>query len=180
MLNNLLYDLSWIVKLITKKKINGFFAKAYEKYYNTISLNKNLLTSGFAGFLSSIIIAHYIAECSLNYILNSATIVVAGFFTYKITFPILFHVDNKRKYTRRLTGKINFPAFRRILIQMVFASSIFDIVNNLTRFLLLVQLLKLEYSALEAATISSLVASVLSYAIINLIVKYVHLFNRKK
>jgi len=167
------------VKPITKKKINGFFTKAYEKYYNTFSLNKNLLISGLAGFLSSIIIAHYIAEHSFNYILNSATIVVAGFLTYKVIFAILFHIDNKQNYTKLLTGKINFPVFRRILIQMVFASSIFDIVNNLTRFLL-IHLLRLEYSALEAATISSLIASVLSYAIINLIVKYIHLFTKKR
>jgi hypothetical protein len=162
------------------RKINRFFSTNYQKYYNTISLNKDLLISGFTGFLSSIIIAHYIEKYSSNYVLNSATIVVAGFLAYKITFAILFHIDNKREYTRRLTGKINFPVFRRILIQMVFASSIFDIVNNLTRFLLIIQLLKLEYSALEAATLSSLVASVISYAIINLIVKYVHIFKKKK
>jgi hypothetical protein len=40
------------VKPIPQKKINRFFTKAYEKYYNTISLNKNLLISGSAGFLS--------------------------------------------------------------------------------------------------------------------------------
>ena len=168
------------MKPITQKKINRFFIKAYVKYYDTISLNKNLLISGSAGFLSSIISAYFVAEFSTSHILNSAITVITGFLTYKVIFAILFHIDNKQKYTRRLTGKINFPAFRRILIQMVFASSIFDIVNNLTRFLLLIQLLRLEYSALEAATISSLVASVLSYAIINLIVKYVHLFNRKR
>jgi hypothetical protein len=89
-------------------------------------------------------------------------------------------MDNKRKYTKRLTGKINFLALRRILIKMILASSVFDVANNVARFLLIIQLLKLEYSAVEAATISSLIASVLSYAIINLIVKYIHLFNQKR
>jgi hypothetical protein len=168
------------VKLLTQKKINGFITKAYEKYYNTISLNKNLLISGSAGFLSSIIIAHFVAEFSTSLVLNSAMTVITGFLTYKVIFAILFHIDNKQNYTKLLTGKINFPAFRRILIQMVFASSIFDTVNNVTRFLLIIQLLKLEYSAVEAATISSLIASVLSYAIINLIVKYIHLFTKKR
>jgi hypothetical protein len=96
------------VKPITQKIINGFFIKIYEKYYNTVSLNKNLLISGSAVFLPYIIIAHYIAEHSFNYILSSATIVVTGFFTYKITFAILFHIDNKLKYTRRLMGKLAF------------------------------------------------------------------------
>ncbi|VFJ14733.1 hypothetical protein [Candidatus Nitrosocosmicus franklandus] len=168
------------MKPITQKKINRFFTKAYEKYYNTISLNKNLLISGSAGFLSSIIIAHFVAGFSISHVLNSAITVITGFLTYKVIFAILFHIDNKRDYTKRLTGKINFIALRKILIKMIFASTIFDTVNNITRFLLIIQLLKLEYSAIEAATISSLIASVLSYAIINLIVKYIHLFTKKK
>lgn len=168
------------MKSITQKKINGFFTKTYEKYYNTISLNKNLLISGLAGFISSIIIAHYTAEFFTSHVLNSAITVITGFLTYKIIFAILFHIDNKRNYTKKLTGKINFLELRRILIKMIFASTIFDTVNNVTRFLLIIQLLKLEYSAVEAATLSSLIASVLSYAIINLIVKYIHLFTKKR
>ena len=168
------------MKPITQNKINGFFTRTYEKYYNTISLNKNLLISGSAGFLSSIIMAHFVAEFSTSYVLNSALTVITGFLTYNIIFAILFHIDNKQNYTKRLTGKINFIALRRIFIKMILASTIFDTVNNITRFLLIIQLLKLEYSAIEAAMISSLVASVLSYSTINLIVKYIHLFNQKR
>ena len=168
------------MKPITQKKINGFFTRTYEKYYNTISLNKNLLISGSAGFLSSIIMAHFVAEFSTSHVLNSAMTVITGFLAYKIIFAILFHIDNKQNYTKRLTGKINFIALRRIFIKMILASTIFDTVNNVARFLLIIQLLKLEYSAIEAAMISSLVASVLSYSTINLIVKYIHLFNQKR
>jgi len=106
--------------------------------------------------------------------------VITGFLTYKVIFAILFHIDNKQNYTKRLTGKINFIALRRIFIKMILASTIFNTVNNVARFLLIIQLLKLEYSAIEAAMISSLVASVLSYSTINLIVKYIHLFNQKR
>ena len=110
---------------------------------------------------------------------NSALTVIAGFLTYKIVFAILFHLDNKQKYTKRYNRKINFHALRKILIKMIFASSVFDTVNNLTRFFLILQLLKMDYSAVEAATISSLIASLLSYGIINLIAKYIHLFSQK-
>ena len=168
------------MKPITQNKINGFFTRTYEKYYNTISLNKNLLISGSAGFLSSIIMAHFVAEFSTSHVLNSAMTVITGFLAYKIIFAILFHIDNKQNYTKRLTGKINFIALRRIFIKMILASTIFDTVNNVARFLLIIQLLKLEYSAIEAVMISSLVASVLSYSTINLIVKYIHLFNQKR
>lgn len=160
--------------------INNFFARTYLKYYNTISLNKNLLISGIAGFIISIIIAYLSGQYSVNYFVNSALTVISGFMTYKIFFAILFHRDNKRKYTKRLTGKINFYLLRQILVKMIFASSVFDTINNLTRFVLIIQLLKLEFSAIEAATYSSIIASCLSYLIINLIVKYIHIFGSKK
>ena len=161
-------------------KINRFLKDTYLKYYNTFSLNKNLLVSGIIGFLVSIAVAHISAEYSVDFVLNSALTVIAGYLTYKTVFAILFHVDNKQKYTRRLTGKLNFQKLKQILIKMLFASSVFDIVNNITRFILMIQLLKWEYTAVEATTISSIVASVLSYVIINIIIRYIHVFGSKK
>ena len=161
-------------------KINRFLKDTYLKYYNTFSLNKNLLISGIIGFLVSIVVAHISAEYSVDFVLNSALTVIAGYLTYKTVFAILFHLDNKQKYTRRLTGKLNFQKFKQILIKMLFASSVFDIVNNITRFILMIQLLKWEYTAVEATTISSIVASVLSYVIINIIMRYIHVFGSKK
>ena len=161
-------------------KITEFLLQSYQKYYNIISLNKNLFISGVVGFLTSIIIAQFSVQFSFSYVLNSALTVITGYLAYKIIFAFLFHRDNKQKYTKRFSGKINFHVFRQILIKMLFASTVFDTVNNLTRFFLMIQLLKLDYSAIEAAAISSLIASLLSYGIINLIVKYIHLFSQKK
>ena len=161
-------------------KINRFLKDAYLKYYNTFSLNKNLLVSGIAGFLVSIVVSYISAEYSVDFVLNSALTVIAGYLTYKTVFAILFHLDNKQKYTRRLTGKLNFQKLKQILIKMLFASSVFDIVNNITRFFLMIQLLNWEYTAVEATTISSIVASVLSYVIINIIMRYIHVFGSKK
>ena len=161
-------------------KINRFLRNAYLKYYNTFSLNKNLLISGISGFLLSLVVAYFSAEYSVDFVLNSALTVITGYLTYKTIFAILFHLDNKRRYTRRLTGKLNFQKLKQILIKMLFASSVFDIVNNITRFILIIQLLKLGYSALESATISSIIASILSYAVINIIIRYIHVFGSKK
>ena len=161
-------------------KINRFLKDTYLKYYNTFSLNKNLLVSGIIGFLVSIVVAHISAEYSVDFVLNSALTVIAGYLTYKTVFAILFHIDNKQKYTRRLTGKLNFQKFKQILIKMLFASSVFDIVNNITRFILMIQFLNGEYTAVQAITISSIVASVLSYVTINIIMRYIHVFGTKK
>jgi hypothetical protein len=161
-------------------RINRFLKDTYLKYYNTFSLNKNLLISGISGFLFSLVIAHFSAEYSIDFVLNSALTVTSGYLTYKTIFAILFHLDNKQRYTKRLTGKLNFQKFKQILIKMLFASSVFDIVNNITRFILMIQLLNLEFSALESTTISSIIASVMSYAAINIIIRYIHVFGSKK
>ena len=161
-------------------KINRFFKDTYLKYYNTFSLNKNLLISGISGFVLSLVVSHISSEYSIDFVLNSALTVIAGYLTYKVIFAILFHLDNKQRYTKKLTGRLNIQKFKQILIKMLFASSIFDIVNNITRFILMVQLLELEYSAIESTTISSIIASVLSYTVINIIVRYMHVFGSKK
>ena len=161
-------------------KINRFFKDTYLKYYNTFSLNKNLLISGISGFVLSLVVSHISAEYSVDFVLNSALTVIAGYLTYKVIFAILFHLDNKQRYTKKLTGRLNIQKFKQILIKMLFASSIFDIVNNITRFILMVQLLELEYSAIESTTFSSIIASVLSYTVINIIVRYMHVFGSKK
>ncbi len=161
-------------------KINRFLKDTYLKYYNTFSLNKNLLISGISGFLLSLVVAHISAEYSIDFVLNSALTVITGFLAYKTIFAILFHLDNKQRYTKRLTGKLNFQKFQQILIKMLFASSIFDIVNNITRFILIIQLLQMEYSPVESTTISSIIASILSYAVINIIIRYIHVFGSKK
>ena len=161
-------------------KIYKFLKNAYLKYYNTLSLNKNLLISGILGFLVSLVVAQISAEYSVDIVLNSALTVIIGYLTYKTIFAVLFHLDNKQRYTERLTGKLNFQKLKQILIKMLFASSVFDIVNNVTSFILMVQLLELEYSPVESTTISSIVASVSSYAVINFIIRYIHVFGSEK
>jgi len=161
-------------------KINRFLKDTHLKYNNTFSLNRNLLISGILGFVVSLVVAQISAQYSVDFVLNSALTVIAGYLTYKMIFAILFHRDNKHRYTEISTGKINFQKFKKILIKMLFASSIFDIVNNITCFILMVQLLELEYSPVESTTISSLIASALSYAVINIIVRYIHVFDSKK
>ncbi len=128
----------------------------------------------------SIFIAYVIEGWSKDVVFKSAVTVISGFITYKIVFAILFHVDNKRKYTKRMTGKINFHIFKQVLIKMLVASSVFDIINNMTRFILLVEFLKLHYSGAQAAAMSSIISSSIAYVTINVIVKFIGVFGTKK
>jgi uncharacterized membrane protein len=157
-----------------------FLTNFYARYRNTISLNKNLLISGTVGFLVSIVVAYITTKYSTDDFTNSAVTVIMGFIFSKITFVILFHLDNKKKYTKRFTGKLNLPVLKEIVKKMIFADSIFDIVNNVTRFFVLLELLKMDYQPVQAATIASIIASSLSYLAINLIVRRIHVFSSKR
>ena len=160
--------------------VTNFFTKFYKRYNSTISLNKNLLISGTTGFIVSLVVAYESAKYSTNDFANSAITVIAGFLFAKIVFVALFHLDNRKKYTKRFSGKLNFPVLKQIVTKMVFADSIFDITNNIARFFILLELLRIEYPPVQAATIASLIASSFAYLAINLIVRRIHVFSSKK
>jgi hypothetical protein len=140
-------------------------------------MNKNLLIAGIFGFLVSAAIAEIYAIYSPSDVLTSTITVLVGFIVYKITFIVLFHIDNKRKYTNRFTSRINFNRLKQIIKKMIFAWSIFDIVNNLSRWIILYELLIMEFRPFEAAILSSIAASSLSYLSINIILKRIKIFS---
>ena len=161
-------------------KITNYLTRFYEKYTSSISLNKNLLLSGSVGFIVSLIVAYVSMKYSNDDFTTSTLTVISGFISSKIIFVVLFHLDNKTKYTKKLTGKLNFDILKQIVTKMIFADAIFDIINNVSRFFILLELLKLEYQSVQAATIASIIASCLSYLAINLIVRRLHVFRFRK
>ena len=140
-------------------------------------MNKNLLIAGMFGFLVSAVIAEIYAIYSPSDVLTSTITVLVGFIIYKISFIVLFHIDNKRKYTNRFTSRINFNRLKQIIKKMIFAWSIFDIVNNLSRWIILYKLLIMGFRPFEAAILSSIAASSLSYLSINIILKRIKIFS---
>ena len=119
-------------------------------------MNKNLLIAGMFGFLLSAVIAEIYAIYSPSDVLTSTITVLVGFIIYKISFIVLFHIDNKRKYTNRFTSRINFNRLKQIIKKMIFAWSIFDIVNNLSRWIILYELLIMVFRPFDTALLSSI------------------------
>ena len=160
--------------------VTNYFNKFYKRYSTTISLNKNLLLSGTVGFIVSLVVAYVSTKYSTDNFTNSALTVITGFVFSKVVFVILFHLDNRKRYTKRFTGKLNLPVLKQILTKMIFADSIFDIINNVTRFFILLELLRIEYPPVQAAAIASIIASAFAYLAINLVVKRMKVFSLKK
>jgi len=140
-------------------------------------MNKNLLIAGIFGFLVSAAIAEIYTIYTPSNLLTSTITVLVGFIIYKISFIVLFHIDNKRKYTNRFTSRINFNRLKQIIKKMIFAWSIFDIVNNLSRWIILYELLLTGFRPFEAAILSSIAASSLSYLSINIISNRIKIFS---
>jgi hypothetical protein len=161
-------------------RITNYFTKFYLKYTNAISLNKNLLLSGSIGFIVSLIVAYQSTKYSNDDFTTSTLTVITGFISSKVIFVVLFHLDNKKKYTKKLTGKLNITILKQIVTKMIFADSVFDIINNLLRFFILLELLRIEYQPVQAAIIASIIASCFSYLAINLIVRRIHVFSSRK
>jgi hypothetical protein len=168
------------LKIKSGGKIVNYLTKFYEKYTNPISLNKNLLLSGLVGFIVSLIVTYVSTKYSHDDFTTSTLTVISGFISSKVIFVILFHLDNKKKYTKKLTGKLNFDILKQIVTKMIFADAIFDIINNVSRFFILLELLKIEYPPVQAAIIASIISSCLSYLAINLIVRRMHVFRFRK
>jgi predicted neutral ceramidase superfamily lipid hydrolase len=165
------------IKIINIRIINKFLNNFYKKYRETLLINKNLLIAGLIGFLASAIIAELYAKYSPSDVLTSTITVLVGFIIYKISFIVLFHIDNKRKYTNRFNSNINFNRLKQIVKKMIFAWSIFDIINNLSRWIILYELLIIGFRPFEAAILSSIAASSLSYLSINIILRRIKIFS---
>ena len=161
-------------------KITNYLTKFYEKYTSTISLNKNLLLSGSVGFIVSLIVAYLSTKYSNDDFTTSTLTVISGFISSKIIFVILFHLDNKKKYTKKLTGKLNFDILKQIVTKMIFADAIFDIINNVSRWIILYELLLIRLGPFEAAIVSSIASSFLSYLSINILSRYIKIFSPLK
>lgn len=162
------------------KIIDILLTNFYQKYRETILMNRNLLVAGIFGFIASAVVAELYVLYSPSDVLTSTITVLVGFIIYKISFIVLFHIDTKRKYTNKFTSQINFVILKQIIKKMIFAWCIFDIVNNLTRWIILFELLLMGFRPFEAVIISSIAATSLSYLSINIISRRNKIFSSLK
>lgn len=132
------------------------------------------------GFIVSLIVAHISTKYSNNDFTISTLTVIAGFISSKVIFVILFHIDNKKKHTKRFTGKLNLDVLKQIATKMIFANVIFDTINSVSRFFILLELLRMQYQPIQAATIASIIASCFSYLAVNLVIRHIHVFRFRK
>ena len=138
-----------------------------------------MIISGAAGFFISAIAAEVYSIHTQDDLINSVATVLTGFVVSIVVFAILFHKDNKYMYTDKYTGKIDFKKLKQVLKKLMAAGSVFEIVNNSSRFIILYQLFTMDVDPSEASMLSSLSASGLSYLSINLMLRRSGLFQTR-
>ncbi len=135
-----------------------------------------MIISGAAGFFISAIAAKVYSTYSQDDLVNSLATVLTGFAVSSVVFAILFHMDNKYMYIDKSTGKKDFKNLKQVLKKLIAAGSVFEIVNNSSRFIILYQLFTMDVDPFDASVVSSLTASGLSYLSINLMLRRAGIF----
>lgn len=160
-------------------KTSKFISRYYSKYYNSISLNKDLVLSGIAGFLTNVVVIHLADIYSKNNFANSALTVLTGYIVSKMIFAILFQKSYHKLYTNSSTGKIKWNVLKQIIKKMIFATFMFDLIDNGTKFIFIFEFLHLGFLPFQTIIISTIMSSTLSYSSINIAVKYMHVFRKE-
>ncbi len=168
------------IELCNKAKGNHF-RKTFEflsRYYNSISLNKDLILSGIAGFLTNLVVIHMADLYSKNSFANSELTVIMGYIVSKMVFAILFQLAYRNLYTDRSTGKIEWSVLKQMIKKMILATFIFDFIDNGAKFIFILKFLNLGFFPFQSVIISTILSSTMSYLSINIVVKYIHVFGK--
>lgn len=135
-----------------------------------------MIISGAAGFFISAIAAEVYSRYTQDDLINSLATVVTGLAVSSVVFGFLFHMDNKYMYIDKYTGKIDFKKLKQVLKKLMAAGSVFELVNNCSRLIILYPLFTMDVDPFNASMLSSLAASGLSYLSINLMLRRSRLF----
>lgn len=116
---------------------------------------------------------------SKNDFANSALTVLTGYIVSKMIFAILFQKSYHKLYTNSSTGKIKWNVLKQIIKKMIFATFMFDLIDNGTKFIFIFEFLHLGFLPFQTIIISTIMSSTLSYSSINIAVKYMHVFRKE-
>jgi hypothetical protein len=96
-----------------------------------------------------------------------------------MVFAILFQRSYHKLYTNSSTGKIEWNVLKQLIKKMIFATFIFDLIDNGTKFIFIFEFLHMGFLPFQTVIISTIISSTLSYLSINIAVKYMHVFRKE-
>jgi hypothetical protein len=133
--------------------------------------------------ICALLAAAYVTQASyLTYNKSNITNSIVGLTTeygvYLPIFALLFYLDNRYRYVDPQTGTRNHKVIILDIKKLIASFSVSEIVYSVTKISSNYQLLQLGTQPYQPSMVSSLIASVVFYVVINVIViKVVKLFN---
>lgn len=143
----------------------------YRRYRNVLRVNRDMIIAGIGGFIASAIAAEFYTLLTQNDLLSSLATVLTGFGVSTFIFVTLFHIENRKKYVDRSTGRIDLVILRKLFKPLGRAWWWGGIINNVSRFVILYYLFSINIDPSNASILSSLIASGVSYLSINLVLR---------
>ncbi|MEM4285206.1 MAG: hypothetical protein QXS98_03365 [Candidatus Nitrosocaldus sp.] len=154
---------------------DGRFDRLLKRYRQVILFNKNLLISGTGGFFASAYISQVHLEYYADKLTNSILALVIEYAVYIPLFALLFYMDNRSRYIDHASGKRNSKALKDDVKKLFAAFSVAEIVFSITRFASQYQLLQVDIQAYQASMLSSVIAWIVFFIVINMMARIVRL-----
>ncbi|MFN4336586.1 MAG: hypothetical protein ACK4FV_03255 [Candidatus Nitrosocaldus sp.] len=146
------------------------------RYKDYVMLNKNVFIAGVCAFLVSTITAEAYYTMNRSATINSTLSVAVEYGIYIPLFAYLYYRDNRRRY-RDSANNVLWSKVLRDAKKLIGTLSIAEIVYIAARAYLHYHLLNVSMQPYQAAVLSSIVASILFYTVVNVGAKVSRLFN---
>jgi hypothetical protein len=146
-------------------------AIVYNRYKDLILLNKNIIVAGICAFFSAAFVTQfYYTQYNESHIANSVVALISEYSVYFPIFGLLFYRDNRYRYINSLTGKKDFKTIKTDIKKLLTALSVSEVAYSLSKIYVTYQFLQLGVIPYQASMLGSLVASIVSIVLINLLV----------
>ncbi len=146
------------------------------RYKDYVMLNKNVFIAGVCAFLASTIIAEAYYTMDRSAALNSTLSVAVEYGIYMPLFAYLYYRDSKRRY-RDSSSSVLWSRVLSDAKKLIATLSAAEVVYIAARGYMHYHSLSVGMQPYQAAVLSSIVASILFYTVVNVGAKASRLFN---
>ena len=148
----------------------------YNKYWNYILFNKDIIISGAFALIVGTFFTQFYSQYEKNNFVNSIVTLSVEYAVYIPLFAFLYYLDNKEKYVDPQSGKKNYANIKKDIIKLVAIFAISEIIFSVSKVSIHFQLMQISFEPYQASMIGSFTAWFIFLVVINFGAKIVKLF----
>lgn len=147
------------------------------RYGGYIILNRNIFIAGVCAFVVSAIVAEAYYAMDRSAAINSTLSVVVEYGVYVPLFAYLYYRDNRMRYMAESSNGVVWSRVFSDAKKLIATLSVAEIVYIAVRGYMHYHFISIGMQPYQAAVLSSVAASILFYAVVNMGAKVSGLFN---